>query len=37
MTRLPAKAHAWDLVSGSYWNSGYYGGPAPNTTSSSRG
>lgn len=29
MTRLPAKAHAWDLVSGSYWNSGYYGGPAP--------
>ncbi|GLX47542.1 hypothetical protein Shyhy01_04920 [Streptomyces hygroscopicus subsp. hygroscopicus] len=29
MTQLPDKARAWDLVSGSYWNSGYYGGPAP--------
>lgn len=26
---VPVKAHAWDLVGESYWNSGYYGGPAP--------
>ncbi|MBT2363972.1 hypothetical protein J7E88_01135 [Streptomyces sp. ISL-10] len=26
---LPVKAKAWDLVGQSYWNSGYYGGPAP--------
>ncbi|MER6565168.1 hypothetical protein ABT288_02980 [Streptomyces sp. NPDC001093] len=26
---VPTKAQAWDLVRGSYWNSGYYGGPAP--------
>ncbi|GAA3784256.1 hypothetical protein ACFS5L_07635 [Streptomyces phyllanthi] len=25
----PAKARAWDLVGEHYWNSGYYGGPAP--------
>ncbi|MEV6328828.1 hypothetical protein [Streptomyces sp. NPDC051909] len=28
MMETPGKAHAWDLVGESYWNSGYYGGPA---------